>query len=295
MITLANDITNVTTSEASTFIEKLASMISEYGPLIVIMAVFLFVFVAAVLAIMHMNNKMIISAINERNTMINSITGQNDKLVDCIAHRDDKDTESTHEEEAQDKEAPIIIKNSADKRDLIGTYIDINIILKDASRNALEDLDCERIAIYVFHNGNKSIHGLPFFKMSCVHEWCKTGSRAMKTKTIRGISHVDMPLYTFSSIVEDIYEHGKYVVEDVNNLCKRDEHLQTFLAYSDAKSVYAVAIVDDDGNVAGFILAEFSEKKNFKECGKEVEDILETMNECIRPVILNTRELKKES
>lgn len=254
-------------------VEGVAKIIDEYGPYITILAVFIILFIIVVFAMVSFSNKLIKSSLEEKLNLLNNQSKQNEKLIDYITD-DDKDNEDSGEKR---------------KRDLVGTYIDINLILKDAVRTASNELGAERVAIYVFHNGNKSIHGLPFFKVSCINEWSKNGSVAMKTKAYRSITHHSMPLYIISEIVENIYEYGEFYESSIKSKRINEDYLQAYLEYSDIDSMYALVIKDSNDNIAGFVVAEFKENKNFYDelIRKPIQEVLERMSNTVKPVVLN--------
>ena len=259
----------------------MAEIIDNYGGYIAILAVFILLFIFIVIGIIILNNRMMKASLEEKLTLLNKQSSQNDKLLDHILNDDDDKDEK--KEEREEKSESVI------KRDLVDTYIDINIILKDAIRTALNELNAERVAIYVFHNGNKSIHGLPFFKLSCIHEWNKVGSMAMKTRAYRSITHHSMPLYLLSDIVEDIYANGRYYISDVQKKKDNSNCLQAFLEHSDVESMYAVAIKDDNDNIAGFVIAEFKDNIDFNNSSitEKIQSILEKTRDTVKPVVIN--------
>ena len=60
-----------------------------------------------------------------------------------------------------------------EEKDLMTLFGNIHKRLIEDCREALEILNADRTAVYVFHNGVYSSHGLPFFKTSCICEIIK--------------------------------------------------------------------------------------------------------------------------
>ena len=203
-------------------VNNLSKTISEYGPLVVLLAVFLLVFILLVVLVLRSNSKM-------TKQIMASATNSEDlegKLLDKFVEgalatltRENTSMAETLKASLQPLEDAINnIGNSAPKqpkddyhKDLVGAYIDVNMAFKDASRSALTSLNCGRVAIYMFHNGNASLLGLPFFKMTCIHEWTNRGNG-----TLRGKSHSDMPLHLFNDFIENLWSTGIYKSEDVD-------------------------------------------------------------------------------
>lgn len=288
-------ITNV--GEMADGVTNLAKAISEYGPLVVLMAVFLIIFLALVVLVLRSNSKMM-SQIMKRQTTSDEL---DQKIISKFVENALATQKTNHDTEVKElveelKEA-IKIRDASEapsketsndevngyQRDLVGAYIDVNMAFKDASRSTLNALHCDRIAIYVFHNGNKSMHGLPFFKMSCIHEWTTHGSN-----TLRGKSHTDMPLHLFNDFIEDLWKYGVYKAENVQKSICEDHSLKEFIAFSNTESLYMVSIKDDEGALSGFVVAEFEQIEHF-ECDDkrdtQIRFALDTMIDRIGPVI----------
>lgn len=288
-------ITNV--GEMTDGVTNIAKAISEYGPLVVLMAVFLVIFLALVVLVLRSNSKMMTQIMNRQRTS----DELDQKIINKFVENALATQKTNHDTEVKElveeiKEA-IKLRDASEEhrdpntdnsnndyhKDLVGAYIDVNMAFKDASRSALNALHCDRIAIYVFHNGNKSMHGLPFFKMSCVHEWTTHGSN-----TLRGKSHTDMPLHLFNDFIENLWKCGVYKAEDVQKSIHEDPSLKEFIAFSNTESLYMVSIKDDEGALSGFVVAEFEQIEHF-ECDDrrdtQIRHIIDTMIDRVGPIV----------
>lgn len=288
-------ITNV--GEMTDGVTNIAKAISEYGPLVVLMAVFLVIFLALVVLVLRSNSKMMTQIMNRQRTS----DELDQKIINKFVENALATQKSNHDTEVKElveeiKEA-IKLRDASEEhrdpnndnsnndyhKDLVGAYIDVNMAFKDASRSALNALHCDRVAIYVFHNGNKSMHGLPFFKMSCVHEWTTHGSN-----TLRGKSHTDMPLHLFNDFIENLWKCGVYKAEDVQKSIHEDPSLKEFIAFSNTESLYMVSIKDDEGALSGFVVAEFEQIEHF-ECDDrrdtQIRHIIDTMIDRVGPIV----------
>lgn len=252
-------------------VSNFAKAIDEYGYMVVLMAIFFLIFIALVFLVLRNNTKMMTQLFSRQQSSDNMEQEILKKLVETIlASKANRDKEQANEVKQEfDKaikpmhdalEAFVDEKKKDDEyhKDLVGAYIDVNMAFKDASRTALSTIDCSRIAIYVFHNGNKSMHGLPFFKMSCVHEWTNGGNN-----TLRGKSHIDMPLHLYNDFIEDLWKTGVYKTENVSNTATIDNSIEEFVAFSDTKSLYLVGIRDENHVLEGFVVAEFNNEEYF--------------------------------
>ena len=251
---------------------SISEAISEYGPLIVIMAVFVVVFILMAVLILRNNAKMMNQLMTDKETVeetnqkmiekfvsaaLESHKNENKSNTEALLEDIKKSLEQTNKQKENDNSQDLDGEDY--HKDIVGAYIDVNMALKDASRKTLSVLNCQRVGVYVFHNGNNSLHGLPFFKMSCIHEWTSRGCN-----TLRGKSHTDMPLHLFNDFVEDLYNYGVYKSQDVSKSMIEDPSLQEFVEFSHTKALYLVAIKDADGILVGFVIAEFEDIDKFE-------------------------------
>jgi len=282
--------------EAADAVDTIAKDINAYGLAVVIMAVFFVIFILLTFFVLRNNAKMTQYFMTHQNHsdkleeellskfIDNALDAKLGKKSDVTKDIVDevKSALKPMQQAAESIAAEQTIDNQVHK-DLVGTYIDVNMAFKDASRSTLTSLNCSRVAIYVFHNGNKSMHGLPFFKMSCVHEWTNKGSN-----TLRGKSHTDMPLHLFADFIEDLYKKGSYKAEDVHKSATKDPSIEEFIAYSKTKALYLSAVKDDNDVIAGFIAVEFEEADTFETDSvrnEEIRAVVDKMNTKIAPIL----------
>lgn len=257
-------------------VDTATKLLSEYGPALVITGLFLILFIIFVLLMLRTNNKMIQSMMDQ---------SENDKkfkdalISKVLNSEDDSDEKEKNNEETKPNK----------QKDLISIFINTNSVFGDASKKLINSLRCERTAIYVFHNGNYSVCGLPFIKMSCVHE-----TTMMGTGTLRGKSHIDLPLHLFNDIIEKLYTQGEYTGSLAHSPISGNS-LSQFVAYSNTKSLFMLAITKDDGTLVGFSVCEFSSETDFgdKETYDRIKNALDDFNNSIRYIILNEQFIKQ--
>lgn len=278
--------------DSSQAVDTLARDINEYGVAVVIMAVFFVVFLVLVFLILKNNAKMMTQII-DRQDKSDKLEGEVlSRLVDNVLGNKSRNGKVDSKEKSniktdQSVETQNTTESSIDEevhKDLVGAYIDVNMAFKDASRLTQTALNCDRVAIYVFHNGNKSMHGLPFFKMSCIHEWTNRGSN-----TLRGKSHIDLPLHLFSDFVEDLWKNGIYRSENVAKSIEADASIEGFVAFSKTKALYMEAVKDDNGIIAGFVVVEFENEDTFEQDSArdaEVKSALDKMVAKVSPILM---------
>ena len=277
-------------------VARLSGLMSDYGILVVILSVIIVVFFIFTIYMLINNARMIKNFIQSNNTNNSNVTNMLGEFVRESTSGQQNNSNNTGLREAikelKDTLKPMSqaieeLKNKdleSEEEDyhknIVGAYIDVNMTFKDASRAALNKIGCDRVAIYTFHNGNMSIHGLPFFKMSCIHEWTKTGA-----STFRGKSHTDLPLHLFSDFIEDLWKNGEYMSEDVEKSQIIDPSIKEFIAYSETKSLYIKAVKNYDDIITGFIIAEFDHVETFEHDQNRYNEVKEAMDEMSTKVL----------
>ena len=279
----------------------MSETIIDYGPLVVLLSIFFLVFICLIIVVLRSNYKMTRQIVNRNNS--------NGKLEEEVIKKfvngalseltKDQDIEGAIARQLKPIETAIYNMHYHEyddendyHRDLVGAYIDVNMAFKDASRTALKYLKCDRIGIYIFHNGNESMLGLPFFKMSCIHEWTSTG-----TNTLRGKSHSSMPLHLFNDFIEDLWRDGVYKSENVDETIKTDPSIKEFISFSKTKSLYIMAIKNDSDAITGFVVAEFDNIETFEHNetrDSEINTVLVDMIRKISPIVSNRYVFKKD-
>lgn len=273
---------------------SLSDAISKNGPVIVICAVFIVLFILVFLLFLKINNDMFRNMINQMNTKNQENADITQKLLNHFL-----DNEEDEEEEKEDKESKDSKNDSSDKenstekkkhtKDLVGLYIDYTTAFKRESNRIIGNLRCNRVAVYVFHNGNQTLYGLPFIKMSCVYEDTMRGSM-----TLRGRTHVNLPLHLFNDFVQYLYRDGEFS-GNITDVEIQDNSIREFLAYSEAKAVFMKAIKKEDGSLAGFTVCEFDKEIDFsdEETYNKIKNEIKDMNTAIRYIVTDEEFSKK--
>ena len=307
------------TANSAEGLTGIAKALHDYGPLIVIFSVFILLFLGMALMILRSNSKLMDRVLNKNETSENLDQAVMQKFVeaaldkytnsgnnssnpntaaiakiesDKIVSQLNNELQKATKQLADDIHGINRHNNDSSKqneeendyhKDIVGAYIDVNIAFKDASRHCLNSINASRIGIYVFHNGNSSICGLPFFKFSCVHEWTSNGSG-----TIRGKYHTDIPLQYFNDFIEDLWKNGVYKTTNIDKAIKDDPSLEEFIVYSHINALYIIGVYDVNDKLAGFIIAEFDHEEDFdtnESRDRVISDSLKEMSGKISPII----------
>lgn len=256
----------------------IAELLSKYGPAMVILAIFIVLFISYSLFFLKLIGKLSnkVSKLGDKNQEMNQEVIN--KILDSYLKQKDNKEESEEEKEKK----------------LVSGFAYANMSMNDASRIVMGDIRCDRVGVYVFHNGNQTPYGFPFVKMTCINEFSMKGN----CNTIRGLSHNGMPLHVMPTFVESLVDNGEYVIGNILNhgLINSNEEIMTFIAGSPVKSLFALAIKTDTGELAAFTVAEFKDEKDFSDpvVYNDVKDALDIMNKSIRSIVIDEK-FRKEA
>lgn len=210
---------------------------------------------------------------------IDNMSENNSKLLDMIENLKSNPTNIHHYED----ECIEVDGIKYEEKNIMSIFIKLNYRLKQECKEVLESIGSDRTAIYLFHNGASSSHGLPFFKMSCISEYINNtcGSSTSKLK-----DHTNIPINLFDDMVEKLYHEGEYVLSE--DTCDSDQILYKVLLKNKKKNCIFCSIMDAEYRIMGFIVSEFSStllkediikyKIKLKKLASRVSPILEFSN-----------------
>ena len=246
-------------------VSEYTNLIHTYGASTVIIAVFIVVLLAMLAYILRTNQK-----------TNNQLIKQQQKLVDTLlANKKD--------EEEKDNNS---VRHSAivKEPDIVQVFLDINSSIKEILKDISDEINSSRIAVYVFHNGVYSSHGLPFFKTSCICEVIKKNCGVSKSINL----HSGLPLQMFDNNISYIYKNGKMTIIDVDDEDNEFVHdapvLVGMFKNNNIKSATGIAVYDHDNNILGILLTEFVELQD-KEFLNNVENILIEKAPLLSPIL----------
>ena len=235
---------NINTNEISDY----TSLINTYGATAVVLAVFIAVFLFLLLYLIKSNKKTNDHIIKQQEELLNKII------------------ESEEEN-----------KNPKKEKNIVELFVKINDSIGNILENINDEIDANRLSIYVFHNGAYSSHGLPFFKTSCIGEVIKKNSGV--SKEIK--THTSLPLGMFDNTIKTLYNTGKVCILN-SETETRFSALTNMMKNNNIKSGIGIAIYDIDNNIIGVIIAEFI---NPKESLDIVEKILIQQCQYLVPIL----------
>lgn len=265
-------------NNTSETVNTTAQMINQEGLGTVILALFIVVF----LAMQYMQWKQA-KADREANeiantNLINTFIAQHEKILNTIINNKEMNNYQLHEE-----------------KDLMTLFGNIHKRLIEDCREALEILNADRTAVYVFHNGSSSIHDLPFFKFSCIAEFIARGSGS----TSKMKAHNSVPIDLLNQIIDTLTRDGNFVhfkIDNNDNLSMDEKiFLNKLLLQETEKTCILYSIYDMENRCMGFIFAEFGEDNFTKEELKEKKVHLKYLAEKLSPILEFSNYYKKKT
>lgn len=207
----------------------IAETIDKFGPVFVIISVFILIFLAVILFFLK-----------SYTDASGQMAKQQQLMLDYIMKKDKE--EKNHQ---------------AEEKNIVEVFYKINTHIKTECEKFQEKTDCDRIGVYVFHNGTSASHGMPFFKTTCVCEYIKRGSGI--TPHIKDSTNI--PITIYDDIVEKLYTEGGVVT--VRNSVEGAFHSDSFFLDKDKAATAIFTVVFDSSNsIMGFILGEYHAELN---------------------------------
>ena len=124
----------------------IAKAISDYGPYAVILGIVLALFIYSIYNNHKMYKKFQEQSMKNNEEYKNGMVEITNKMVDQIL-------------EMYDKKKP----TEENEPELMKTFVKLRESMHDYCKDCMDKLKVDRLAIYLFHNGAHSTHGIKFF------------------------------------------------------------------------------------------------------------------------------------
>lgn len=127
--------------------------------------------------------------------------------------------------------------------------MDISMLLRDIKHNLMAD----RVCVYQYHNGERSIANNPFLKFSCTHENLRQTAESVQQHML------EMPSSIFNSWNTQIFD-GHIVQCPLISDMKEVSDMRTaykILSNNGVTSIYLFPLVDPIGHTFGFGTVEY--------------------------------------
>ena len=211
--------------------------ISDYGPYAVILGIVLALFIYSIYNNHKMYKKFQEQSMKNNEEYKDGMVEITNKMVDQIL-------------ETYDKKKP----TEENEPELMKTFVKLRESMHDYCKDCMDKLKVDRLAIYLFHNGAHSTHGIKFFKVSCICENVRIGSGIRE----HSIEHSNIPLNLFDKMIDKLLSDGEYIIINDDNL--QSMNCRIFISSDKIKYAIAEAIFDKNNVILGFVIIESSKE-----------------------------------
>lgn len=240
-------------------------------PLVVILFIISIILISFAIFIFMSNRKLI----NEFTTTVNNdcskykseMKAQNDTLTKQLLKQ------LSEQEIASDN-----ITENYSTKNLMSIFIKLRESIKENCVSTMNQIGAARIAIYLFHNGVHSTHGINFFKMSCMCEKVAIGSGIRE----RMIEHTNIPINLFDEMIEKLTNNNRYII--MNNETTQETNHKIFISADKINYTQLVSIYDINNNMLGFVAVEMDRPFSKDEADREKEILDELVRQLV-PVL----------
>ena len=115
-------------------------------------------------------------------------------------------------------------ENAITGKNLINIFVKLRQATKENCVTAMNKIGAVRIAIYLFHNGTHSTHGINFVKMSCICEKVVVGSGIREQM----IDHTNIPINLFDEMIDKLITYNRYII--MNNEETQETNHKMFIS-----------------------------------------------------------------
>lgn len=182
--------------------------------------------------------------------------------------------------------------NCKDFRELVR----VNFFLGELLKQIKHMVGADRALIVLYHNGEHSIGGYSFTKMSCIHE-CISHKITSSGTQLRPIQKdfTNIPISAFSTITKKLFTEGNFTISDMADLKKHD--LSTFEEFRrhNVKSARFYPLIDSSGHIFGFTCFEFKKKIKQAPSSRELIEEEKFTNKISSIIELISKEINNDS
>ena len=169
-------------------------------------------------------------------------------------------------------------KNGEASKNLVNIFIKLRESIRENCVTSMNKIKAARIAIYLFHNGSHSTHGISFLKISCVCEKVAIGSGIRE----RMMEHTNIPINLFDDMIDKLMTFNRYII--MNNEDLQESSHKMFISADKIKYAQLIALYDINNNMLGFISVEMDKPYSKDEVDNEKE-ILDELAKQLVPVL----------
>ena len=239
-------------------VESIASMMNSYGPVIVVLSVFLMLFIVIMLFMLKQHQGSQDRLMKENQMLIQNL------LENQLRKELDKSQQG----------------NTHDPKTIIQEHIRISNAIRVATSTYVSLLKSSRIAIYELHNGVTSLTGLSFLKFSCISEYV-TNPLDSRIK-----QHINFPVNFMCDLLENLVEHKEVAFYDEKNLVASPNKILVDMLLSNTSNKYVFrGIFDSSSTLIAFMVCEFDSHNIDSSTYKEKSSLIDELISRISPIL----------
>ena len=164
---------------------------------------------------------------------------------------------------------------------LYDVFKKVGSIATNKLSSIMEDINAYRIAIYLFHNGTRTLSGFDFLKMTCIGERIKIRSGIKEHM----MDHANININILDDMYDNLFTSGRYII--INDASISNTNKAMFISSPLILYSQLVALYDENNNIIGFLLAEFNHSYN-KLISEDEYNVLKEACVYLSPIFIYT-------
>ena len=208
---------------------KLSEMMERAGIAIVVIAVFLVIILISVIALIGVFIRKSKNEENQFSKLLTDTLEQNNKFIQSLIDNNNVNNQSG----------------------LFKISVECGALIEEHLKHLYHVTKADRVALYVFHNGQRMLNGGHLLKMSCLNEY------SLSERLLYSYRHKDTPISQISVVCNALLEKGCWTCEDTSVI--EDPSLKQWIKAFGYKSVFIKGVFNTHGEVIGFASAEYIE------------------------------------
>lgn len=208
---------------------KMSEMMEKAGVAIGVVAVFLIIILVSVIVFIGVYVRRNRKREDQYESLLRETMEQNSKFVDNIITK--------------------LNDTKPDQNGLFKVSVECGTLIEEHLKYLYNRTKADRVAVYVFHNGQRMLNGGHLLKCSCLNEY------SLSEKYLYAFRHKDTPISQLSPICNSLLEKGCYTCPDTSTI--EDPQLKRWVNVYGYKSIFVKAIFNTHGEVIGFVATEF--------------------------------------
>lgn len=185
------------------------------------------------------------------------------------------------------------VKKALDNREPIGTGIrrqnEIDMDIIERLDYYKELLDCDRILLFEFHNGQHYSSHRSALKMSAPYETYRAGLNSAQAVCS------NLPISIMPRFIAEITNKGEAICKNIEEIKNEMGNTYEFKRALGIKSYYDMAIRDKEGEVCGFVAVQWNKTMPEDVNVEEIKKLTWYLEEKVKLLTRTDDEVKKEN